>query len=98
MSGTSLIYGKNEINRFMNFNAAATWNILAGTGSALHSATNYFDGDMSLKVSSTDKTTTLITNYTAATVDTLIKIGGDFHISFYQFHLRHQLLYHRLLN
>lgn len=83
MSGTSLIYGKNEINRFMNFNAVATWNILAGTGSALHSATNYFDGDMSLKVSSTDKTTTLITNYTAATVDTVIKIGGDYQISFY---------------
>ncbi len=83
MADTSLVYGKNEVNRFMNFNAAATWNILAGTGSALHSSTIYFDGDMSLKVSSTDKTTTLITNYTAATVDTTIKIGGEYLFTIY---------------
>lgn len=66
---TGLVYSDNHIDPFLRFETADSWNVTLGTGTALHSNQQSFEGSQSLRIENTTPLNDLIcTNSNQSTI------------------------------
>lgn len=74
--GTGKNYSKNLIDSLLSFNKTSTWTVSSGSGSAVCSTEDSFDGLQSLKITNSDLSADFIT--TNAVQNTEIIKSGDY--------------------